>query len=64
MENEGFRTGRMGLRVETDTSGWLLCNVSMPWEFDLRKSDLIVLEVDRFEGNGLLVGEADGWALM
>lgn len=64
MENEGFRTGRIGFGIETGISEWLLCNASMPWEFDLRKSDLIVLEVDRFEGNGLLVNETDEWTPM
>lgn len=64
MENEGFRTGRIGFGIETGISGWLRCKASMPWEFDLRKSDLIVLEVDRFEGNGLLVSETDEWTPM
>lgn len=52
----------MGFSVEADIAVGLLCNISKLLEFDLRKRDLIVLEVDRFAGRGLLVGGIDGRA--
>lgn len=54
----------MGSGVEPGIAGGLLCNASWPWELDLRKSDLIALVAECFEGKGLVVGGADGRAAM